>query len=170
MHTKRIMPLLAVIGLLAAVANPLHASAQKVELPPEIKNIDAEIEAVLPKLDLLEVEYMAWNGKYYQALESHSATPDADVKADINRLTAKPTDQAESLAYFWADASKVLPTQMAWSFRIDTYDGPSGLGYVLTATTLIKGVAWERSLNRGGEKWRDADWYQVLPDELGGKP
>ena len=138
-----------------AVTN-VHAS-QVQHYPAQLEYIDAQVNVMLPRLDDFQAQYFTVNGRYYQALQSHTAAPDVPTIPD--GIDQSPTDQPESLALFW-DAFAELPDQLAWSFRIDTYSGPDGDGYVLTIETLINGETWTRAVNYGPDAWRAADWYK----------
>ena len=148
------------IMLLASL--PTVAQAQD-KVPEELKYYDAQIEVMLPKLDSFEREYFDLNKRYYQALTSHSIVP--EVPSVPDKLTASPTDQVETLAYFWT-AKAFLPEQLAWAISIDTYDGPSGAGYVLNVKTMLYKETWIRSLNFGPEDYRTTNWYLIKPEEL----
>lgn len=139
--------------------NARAARAAQVEYPAELQYYDAQINVLLPRLENFQAQYYAVNGRYYQALESHATAPDVPTLPD--GITQSPTDQIENLAYFW-EAFAELPDVLAWSFRIDTYSGPNGDGYVLTVLTVVDGVTWTRSINYGPDNWRAADWYALV--------
>lgn len=145
---------LAVLAFLPASA---HA-AQVDQYPAELQYYDAQIDLMLPRLADFQAQYYAVNARYYQALESHTAAPDVPTVPDA--IHNSPTDQPEDLALFWQTFAE-LPEVLAWSFRIDTYSGPDGDGYVLTVSTVVDGVTWQRTINHGPDTWRNADWYQV---------
>lgn len=154
---KKLFTLLFVIAF-ALQAAPVHAQAA---VPPQLAYYDAQISVLLPRLENFQAEYHATNGMYYQALQSHSTVPDVPTLPD--ELYNAPTDQPETLALFWQDFA-ALPSELSWSFRIDTYSGPEGDGYVLTVDTLIDGLTWQRSINYGPDSWRAYGWYPVLPE------
>jgi hypothetical protein len=152
--------ILFVVFLLAAFAAvPAHAQVEY--YPDELAYYDAQIAVLLPHLETYQDAYYAANDQYYQALASHSVVPDVPVPPD--GLSDAPTDQFVNLAYFWDAAA--LPDALAWSFRIDTYSGPDGDGYVLVVTTQLNGDVWTRALDYGPESWRGNDWYQIIPEE-----
>lgn len=142
--------------LLALAAFVTPVSAQQPAEPAALAYYDAQINVLLPRLSAYQLQYFAANGRYYQALESHSTAPDVPLPPD--GLSDSPTDQDENLAYFWQTFAG-LPSELAWSFKIDTYSGPDGDGYVLTVSTDIDGQIWMRSINHGPDNWRAADWY-----------
>ena len=153
--------------LLALVASALVVSnaraAQTFVYPNELAYYDAQINVLLPRLEAFQAQYYAVNGRYYQALTSHTSAPDVPEVPDA--INQSPTDQPEDLALFW-DTFAELPDVLAWSFRIDTYSGPDGAGYVLTVETVVNGETWRRSVNYGPDTWRAAEWYLVTPFEF----
>jgi hypothetical protein len=160
MKNKIILTLLLVLALTVGIAaTTMQASAaQVVAYPSELAYYDAQIDLMLPRLAEFQAQYHTVNARYYQALESHTAAPDVPTLPD--GIDNSPTDQPEDLALFW-DVYAELPEVLAWSFRIDTYSGPDGDGYVLTVSTLIEGAEWRRSINYGPDTWRNAEWYLV---------
>lgn len=156
---KKLLYLLPLLLLLAVSATSAQA-AQVVAYPAELAYYDAQVDLMLPRLDDFQYQYYTVNGRYYQALESHAAAPDVPTVPD--GIDNSPTDQPESLALFW-DVFAELPEVLAWAFRIDTYSGPDGDGYVLTVTTVVNGETWQRSVNYGPDTWRTANWYKLTP-------
>lgn len=152
-----ILPFL-LLSLLAVTATA--SARQEIFFPAELTYVDAQIEVMLPYLSAFQTEYHTINGRYYQALTSNTTAPDVPVVPD--GINASPTDQVESLAFFWDSAA--LPDTLAWSFRIDTYAGPDGEGYVLTVDTVVNDVTYERAINFGpvSEDYRAANWYPVV--------
>jgi len=139
------------------------ASAQTAT--PDFKSIDTVIDAYLPKFQSYEINYLDAKGRgYMQALWSHSAPPADGALIAPDLLTSKPTDQAESFLDLWGaviiDQGKV-PVRL----RIDVYDGPDGRGYVIVVETIMAGRTYTRSINTGGEAWREQDWIEVKVDE-----
>lgn len=162
---KHIYSLLSVLLVLASVvALPvLNVHAQDVAYPTELQYYDAQIDLMLPRLEVFQSQFYAVNGRFYQALESHTAAPDVPEVPD--NIEEHPTDQPEDLALFWETFAE-LPDVLAWSFRIDTYSGPDGDGYVVTISTVVNGETWQKSVNYGPETWRAADWYLVTAPPL----
>lgn len=157
-----LLPLLALIAVLGVGNVQSVQASQTVQYPAELAYYDAQINLLLPRLDDFQYQYHTVNGRYYQALASHATAPDVPEVPDA--LSQSPTDQPETLAFFWHDIAE-LPEVLAWSFRIDTYSGPDGDGYVLTAETIVNSETWMRSVNYGPDTWRAADWYLVTPEE-----
>jgi hypothetical protein len=152
---------LSLLMLVVSVLPAAQVSAAQVQYyPAQLEYIDAQVNLMLPRLDDFQAEYYAVNGRYYQALQSHTTAPDVPTVPDA--IDQSPTDQPEDLALFW-DGFAELPDQLGWSFRIDTYASPDGDGYVLTVETVIDYQTWTRSVNHGpaSEDWRAAEWYQV---------
>lgn len=140
-----------------------HATAQ-VAYPAELAYYDAQINVLLPRLDDFQYQYYVANGRYYQALASHTTAPDVPTIPDA--IQSSPTDQEETLAYFW-EVFAALPDQLAWSFSLDTYSGPDGEGYVLNVETSVDGVTWMRSINYGPDVSRNVEWFAVLSNPKG---
>lgn len=150
---------LSLITLLALFSTAAPAAASQVQYPAELEYIDAQIAIFLPKLDSFEYQYFTQTGAYWQALQSHDTPPEGvALPDDLNKI---PTDGDVSLAVMWDYAA--LPEQIGWSWRVDTYSGTDGAGYVLNISTTIEGVQWFMSINRGPEQWRGADWYSFQP-------
>jgi len=148
------------LALVLALVGTGAVNAQAAAYPAELEYYDAQIDLLLPRLESFQWQYHAINGRFFQALESHTSAPDVPTVPDGIQLS--PTDQPEALAYFWQYAG--LPLTLAWSYRIDTYSGPDGDGYVLSVQTLINGETWQRAVNYGPDTWRSADWYLVQPE------
>lgn len=159
---KKLFTLLFVIAIVAfALPQATPALAVGDEYPPALVYYDAQIDVLWPRLQNFQSQYHTVNGYYYQALESNSTVPEVPTLPD--GLNEAPSDQPETLALFWQDFAE-LPTELSWSFHIDTYSGPDGDGYVLTVDTLIDGQTWRRSLNYGPDTWRADDWYLFDPN------
>lgn len=157
--TVTLFLMLAVTSITPTVS--AAGAAQPLYYPSQLEYYNAQIEVLVPRLAAFQETYHAVNGRYYQALQSHTAAPDVpEVPDGINE---SPTDQPETLAYFW-NAFAALPEELSWSFSIDTYSAPDGDGYVLDVMTVIDGETWTRSINHGpaSEDWRASDWYQVV--------
>jgi len=129
---------------------------------PDFKDIDAVIGTYVPKLQAYEINYLDAKGGrgYMQALWSHSAPPTDGALVAPDLLTSKPTDQAESFSDLWS-AIIIDSGEMPVRLRIDVYDGPSGKGYVIVIETIINTRTYTRSINTGGETWRDVGWTEV---------
>ncbi len=160
---KKFVTLLSLLLMLAVSVVPVtSAQAQTDQFPAELEYYDAQIDLLIPRLDDFEYQYYIVNGRYYQALESHTTAPEVPTVPD--GIESSPTDQPESLALFW-DVFAELPDTLAWAFRIDTYSGPDGDGYVLTVSTVVNGETWQRSVNYGPDTWRNANWYKLTFEE-----
>lgn len=153
---KKFVVLLAVMSMLM-VAAPVHAQG---EVPETLAYYDAQIDVLIPYLTSFQADYYQTYGHYFQALQSHSAIPSVPTPPD--NLSGKPEDQEQDLAYFWNSA--YLPDEIAWAFRINTYAGPDGDGYVLIVTTVVDSQTWTRSINTGPEEWRQVEWHQVIEE------
>lgn len=101
--------------------------------------------------------YFAAHGRYWQGLRAFTIPPVQAEDATPDCLSSHPADQAET----WLDVFPDLPAQWPASVRCDVYDGPSGMGYVVTVRGTLNGVTWERSRNVGPLTERTAAWHQV---------
>jgi hypothetical protein len=152
-----LLPILLLALNLSAPATHALAAAQEY-FPDELLYTDAQINIMLPRLEAFQDEYHKVNGRYYQALISNNTAPDVPVVPD--GIKSSPTDQPETLAFFW-DASS-LPDTLAWSFSIDTYAGPDGEGYVLSVYTVVDSETWLRVINYGPDTYRTEEWHYAL--------
>lgn len=150
--------LLALVLVSASATNALAAA--QVIYPDELAYTDAQINIMLPRLEAFQSAYYAVNGRYYQALTSNTTAPDVPVVPD--GIDISPTDQPETLAFFWNVSA--LPDTLSWSFSISTYSGPDGDGYVLRVGTVVNGETWMRAINYGPDTYRAADWYRFIPE------
>lgn len=153
---------LSLVLLLATNVLPVSAAPadQLVNAPDQLAYIDAQVDVFLPHLAAFESNYLAVHGQYYQGLQSHSTAPDTITPPD--GLDDHPTYQNDDLGVLWEAAA--LPWEIGWAFSVSTYDGPEGKGYVLTISTVIEGVTYQRAVNVGPETYRAADWYEVTPE------
>ena len=157
--------ILIVIAFLRGTILPGVGVARAQTSTPDFKDIDAVIDAYLPKLQAYEINYLDAKGRgYMQALWSHSAPPADGALVAPDLLTSKPTDQAESFADLWS-AVVVADGKIPVRLRIDVYDGPDGKGHVITVECIVAARTYTRSINTGGEKWREQDWIEVTTDE-----
>jgi hypothetical protein len=157
----KIVPLVLALVLLSVPASVVSADVQ--QYPAQLEYYDAQINVMLPRLESFQAQYYDINGRYYQALQSHATAPAVPTVPDA--ITSSPTDQPEDLALFWS-AFAELPETLSWSFRIDTYSGPSGDGYVVTVAAIIDDQLWMRAVHYGpaAESWRGFDWTQVTEE------
>lgn len=157
---KKIMLALVLFVLAFAVTIPVGASQPA--YPDELLYIDAQLTVFLPRLDAFEAQYYAQQATYWQALSSHNTPPEG--VAPPTDMNAIPTDGTLSLAVMWDYAA--LPEAIGWSWRVDTYAGPDGDGYVLTVDATVGADVWRKSINTGPDTWRASDWYLVVPIEF----
>lgn len=150
---KQMLIVLSLLVVMALVPAPVQAQG---EVPPSLAYIDAQVDVMLPYLTSFQSDYYQTYSRYFQALQSHSTIPSVPTAPD--NLSGRPEDQEQDLAYFWSVAN--LPDEIAWSFRIDTYSGSEGDGYVLICVTKVDGVNWYRSINFGPEEWRAFGWLK----------
>ncbi len=110
-----------------------------------------------------------WNqsgrDEYWQGLESHATPPnhiDTVTILEPDQLATAPTDQAES----WHDAEFVETPVSKWpcSMRVDVYNGPQGVGFVLILSFTFNGVLNVRAINEGPETHREHGWIEYATE------
>lgn len=150
------MKLLTILTIVFLSANWSHA-----ETLVQLRNrVDNWLTNKVPVLVARQNTYASnHNGKFWQGLITHATIPShvpataGDVTAD--RLTFTPTDQAES----WLDIlPEWEPEAFAAAARVDTYNGPSGRGWILTVWVRFNGVTYVRAKGFGPETNHDHDW------------
>ena len=161
---KQTALLLLLFAFCFTLVNPASAAPapQLVNAPEQLAYVDAQVELFTAHLDTFEAAYLAEHGQYFQALASHSTAPDSIQPPD--GMETHPTYQDETLATLWTAAA--LPYELGWSFNVSTYDGPEGMGYVLTVETVVDGNTYRRAVNTGPETYRAAEWYQVIEEDF----
>lgn len=95
-------------------------------------------------------------GRFFQGLRSHTAVPANGLSAAPDRLSARPTDQAETLAALWGGAE--LPGLVPFALTVNVYDGPAGRGWEAVIEMVDNGQLWRRVVNSGPETWREQPW------------
>lgn len=97
-------------------------------------------------------------GSYWQGLHLCSMTPEDGATMAPDAADQRPTNETVA----WADLG-ILPALVPCCCWVDTYAGPQGPGWVLSAAVMVKGVRWMRMRQVGPERWREHDW-QAMPD------
>ena len=121
----------------------------------EAKNrADAEIQAVLSKIEERQTESLSADGRFWQGKNTHSEDPEDGSITTADRLDEKPTDQA--LGWPSGGVSDSI------SLEVHVYDGPAGKGWVLIARVKSAGRSYIKSINNGPESYRNADWSEPL--------
>jgi hypothetical protein len=124
--------------------------------PPGLEaRCDALLESVVEAVAARQESYRALLGRYWQGLRSHTVPPE-----DGETLPPEPARRPSYQAEDWASFGISLPVEMSCAVQVDTYEGPSGAGWVVSAAVRIDGVLWVRSRHDGpgGESWRTHDW------------
>ncbi len=161
--TRRVIA--SVLLVLALVVTPLSPTSaapapQACDQTQKLNSVDAAFNAKINRLKNFQSSYLlAHPGKYYQALWSHDAIPDGNL-APINQNATRPHYQQETLQSIIDGAN--IPAQIPNRFKVDWYEGPSGIGYVITIDVMACGKHMERSVNVGAETYRDAAWHEVV--------
>jgi hypothetical protein len=126
-------------------------------LPDALRiRLEDVVDALKTKVVSRQNTYFAVHGRYWQGARILSVTPDGTETAVDG--TRKPSDQNEN----WSDFLGVdLPATLPVALRIDTYDGPQGKGYTVTAEVTYNAKTWARTWNVGPETWRAVAWHQI---------
>lgn len=125
--------------------------------------VDTFVTNKWPTIVARQENFRANRGRYWQGLTTHLTPPahtsSADGSVVGDRLAQSPDDQQFStwLNVFPEWLAEVLPATV----RVDTYDGPEGMGWVLTVEAIHNGIRWSRSQNVGPESHRTQGWHQV---------
>lgn len=144
-------------------AFPRAAAAAAPPTPALLQQFDLTIAALTPQLIAWQTSYaLAHRGGYFQGLRSHSAIPADGAAASPDRLTSKPTDQADTLTSFWEGAG--LPAKTPFALSVNVYDGPQGRGFEVVYLAVVGGQTYSRIVNVGPETQRETPWAAVLPD------
>jgi hypothetical protein len=129
-------------------------------------SIDAAIESKWRILiTATQDDHLANNGIYAQMLWSHASAPEDGSEVLPDNLEDKPSDQAEG----WADVLDISASNMTARARVDTYNSPTGKGYVLTVQAREVGVLMQRSINFAGplsdrnQAWASVDASPTMP-------
>lgn len=177
---RRSAPLLALlfaVALLFGATAPAGQAAPPVQgggprtptptSPPSGAQSRAAIDAAVlqhwTKINNWMNNYAAGRGgRFFQGLRSHSTVPAGGQLVAPDRLSAKPTDQAESLADLWSGAQ--LPGLVPFALTVNAYDGPEGRGWEAVIEMVDSGQLWRRVVHSGPETWRELAWHVVEPD------
>jgi hypothetical protein len=126
--------------------------------------IDTFLSNNLATFSARQENFRANRGRYWQALKTHTTPPSytnaSGSGAVPDNIDSNPVDAFESWrAAFpqWADVE--LPCQ----FRVETYDGPSGMGWVVIIAVIHNGTEYRRAINVGPEPDRDRAWHAIVP-------
>ena len=125
--------------------------------PNTLARLDDQFADTLMKAQRVQEAHLRAHGRYWQGIETPATLPDETTKQKDPNLKVKPSDQADA----WEDVFKgTLTLKVKWdgSMRIDTYDGPSGMGWTLTIAVSEGGKRHQRTWNFGAEKWRETGW------------
>jgi hypothetical protein len=120
--------------------------------------IDEQINCIQNQIEIIQSDRLANNAPLLQLPSTHENPVDIDtnpngIKPDLRRRIGIDS---------WFSSAFVLPAGMMVSIRIDVYEGPSGVGYVIVSEVIHHGGIWTRKINIGAEKWRDQDWIMLI--------
>lgn len=123
------------------------------------QDCDVIMSDIAAQMALFQPVYLAVHGRYWQGQATHAVLPsDGDATSPD---TSRRVDDCGS----WADQGIILPSMMPLAVRLDSYDGPSGCGYVVVGQVEIAGGIWQRSIGVGPES-RSHNWLDVTPESV----
>lgn len=158
--------ILAVFCCLSLAAAPLQKTEPPADDVIEVgekvadapTDIDPLIEKQLAGIADFEAAEFSKAGRYGQVLSLYTTVPVDGVAALPDKLDVAPTDGVTGDLFWQATDLQAFPANI----RVDVYDGPSGLGYVIVLEAKFNGELWQRSINFGPERYRDTDWLRVV--------
>jgi len=121
--------------------------------PTIIQRADLDLHAVQLQIERIQTQRLANRAPLIQLPSTHALPP--------GELGAVPDPARRVGIDSWYSAAVDLPAQMYASVRVDVYEGPQGLGYVLIADLVQVGQRWHRRINIGPETRRSCDWQMI---------
>ncbi len=121
--------------------------------------VDPVIDDLVTQLTSIQSTYKTTNNKYWQGIACVPILP-ADGNEEASDLTLKPTDQTET----WSDESISLASTLPVCLQVDSYDGPQGLGYVVSGVVIEDTRTYQRTVNVGPETYRTQVWTDITPE------
>ena len=123
--------------------------------------IDDWLAARWPTVTSRQADYFASHGRYWQGLRTRTVPVQWDAQTDgsavPDALDRAPADSPSWRSVF-PEFDAVLPAVV----RCDVYDGPLGIGYVVTVEVTWNGRVFWRSQNVGPEVWRTVGWTEQV--------
>jgi len=117
--------------------------------------IDAKIVAYLSNILKTQNIYFNVNGKYLQALQSHTNIPDGSI-IQISRNNVRPSDVDKN----WPDLC-AYPVGMDYAIRIDVYETENDKGCRLIIHTKQGDIIWQKSIPIIGPDLFVQDWHPI---------
>jgi len=118
--------------------------------------IDSRLSELTGYIQAKQSECLDAHGVYFQALPTHTTLPENGQITPADNLSAKPSDQP----FGWNDVGGYPLIDPVSSVKIDTYNGPLGMGFVVIISFKYDGITWLKAVNFGPEEFRSLDWYQ----------
>lgn len=116
---------------------------------------DAQIHMIQLQIERIQSVRLNRGSSLLQLPTTHARPPYLQAA----RVVGEPPDLSRRVGIdSWYSNEVNLPAYMVVSVRVDVYDGPQGVGYLLYAQTKQNGWTWERVINIGPEEWRAYDW------------
>jgi hypothetical protein len=127
------------------------------DIPPGLEDQANQImDDLVADIELLQVDYLANNSRYWQGLRTHEDIPE-NGNSHAPDKGRKPTDQDED----WNDLGVPLPAATPISLAVHTHDGPDGFGYTVEGRVIIAGQEWVKCIGVGSHS-QTYDWVEVL--------
>lgn len=126
----------------------------RAQADPVLAMVDDYVSSIWPGLVQAQSDYYSLSGKYFQGLPTHTTIPGDGGTAYPDLWYGHPIDQQ----YTWQDLNGIPLEAHPCSFQIDTYSGPEGSGWVLTASVSVGGSIYSRAWAYGPEALYNSDW------------
>jgi hypothetical protein len=123
---------------------------------------DAWIASRMPYFEAKQEAWIVSHGSYFQGLITHSTIPADEVETSPNKLSSRPTDQAETWEDFLLTAPPInFPTSMSMALEFRVYTSVRGNGWDCIATFDYWGLRYQKFWSVGPEP-KDVDWTEVI--------
>lgn len=123
-------------------------------LSTHLQNVDDAVPAV--EAAIVTAQEASLGDAYWQGPYTHLVAPSNGLDTAPDNLDAVCAGQSLS----W-DQFVTLPATMIYRLRVDQYDGPSGIGWLLVIETDWEGDTWSRISHHGPETGRSRDWFKI---------
>lgn len=121
--------------------------------------VDTKLANLWSAIQTRQDSYFSANGRFWQGIRTHSATPADGTESLPDVGTAQPHYQSGAP---WPTG--IRTTALPMSIEVHQYDGPAGRGYQATVYVTIGGRTWTRTAQSGPETWRAHGWTeQAVP-------
>jgi hypothetical protein len=98
---------------------------------PFYNNLMTIITDLISDISAAQTAYFNANGRYFQGIKTPATPQTGTTLGDVIDETAKPTDQLEDWVTFAPQTFK-KNSKLPYQISIDTYEAPSGHGWIFT--------------------------------------